>query len=335
MTDTILAQVRGIYPQVVPQLLQKPNVVACGIGYKVTEQGQTDQLSLVVSVVRKLPKSELTSQALIPSSVDGMVTDVVETGKIRALMPGPTDRYRPAQPGISIGHYQITAGTFGLLVRRRGELFIISNNHVLANSNAAQAGDLILQPGPADGGTTADRIATLAEFVPLDFGQEEGTCSIAQTIASLLNALANLSGSSHRLQAVQMTAGRNLMDVALARPDSADLVSPQIMNIGLPTGVAEPTLGLAIQKMGRTTGLTQGTVQQIDVTVNVDYHGQTAHFTDQVIAGRMSSPGDSGSSILDMQRRVVGLLFAGSDQVTIFTPIQTILDRLELEVITG
>ena len=48
----------------------------------------------------------------------------------------------------------------------------------------------------------------------------------------------------------------------------------------------------------------------------------------------MSGPGDSGASVLDMDRQAVGLLFAGSERVTIFTPIQRVLDRFEVDIIT-
>jgi hypothetical protein len=237
-------------------------------------------------------------------------------------------------PGISLGHYRITAGTLGLVVQRGAESFILSNNHVLAHCNAAQIGDSIWQPAPVDGGTSADRIATLAEFQPLDFGEQAGECQVADLIARFLNTLAGATGSSHRMRAVQQTAGSNLMDAALARPDAPDLITPEILGLGLPTGVADPHLGQQVQKVGRTTGHTQGVVQQIDVTVQVDYDGRTAHFTDQIIASRMSSPGDSGSAILDLERRAVGLLFAGSEQVTIFTPLQRVLDHFGVEVVT-
>jgi len=291
---------------------------------------QTDELSLIVSVEQKVPAAQLTAQDLIPKTVDGFLTDVVETGHIRALKA----RYRPAQPGISIGHYHITAGTLGLVVQRGAERFILSNNHVLANCNAAQIGDPIWQPGPVDGGTSADRLATLAEFQPLDFGEQTGECQIADLTARFLNTLAGATGSSHRMRPVQQTAGSNLMDAALARPVAPGLITPEILGLGLPNGVSEPHLGQQVQKVGRTTGHTQGVVQQIDVTVQVDYNGRTIRFTDQIIAGHMSSPGDSGSAILDMERRAVGLLFAGSEQVTIFTPLQRVLDHFGVEIVT-
>lgn len=325
-----LTQAREIYQQVVSEFFQRRNVIGVGIGYKNSEGNATGDLSLIISVTHKLPVEQLSAQDLIPKVFHDLLTDVVEMGHFRAFAGDPRMRRRPAQPGISIGHHAITAGTLGLLVQRDGVPYILSNNHVLANCNNAQAGDAIYQPGPTDGGTAQDRIATLADFEPLDFGQKAGECSIAGAMATWLNLLAKLTGSSHRLEPVQMTPGDNGMDVALARPISPDMVTPAVLDVGPLTGVAEPQLGMAVQKMGRTTGLTQGVVTQIDVTVNVDYSGRTVRFVNQVFASPMSAPGDSGSGILDMNRRAVGLLFGGSDRATIFTPIQRILDRFNV-----
>jgi hypothetical protein len=324
-----------IYRQAVGDLFRRKHVVACGLGYKICGAVQTDELSLVVSVTRKVPNSELNLEDLIPQAVSGLPTDVVETGRIRAQMPEDYRvRRRPGQPGISIGHSEVTAGTFGLLVQRGDQLYILSNNHVLANCNAAATGDAIYQPGPADSGTAADQIATLAEHEPLDFGDNPGECHIARTLATFMNYIARLTGSDHRLEPVKQTPGLNLMDAALALPDAPSLVVSEVLGIGIPTGLGEPYLGQTVQKAGRTTGTTQGIVTQVNVTVDVDYAGRTARFTDQVFASPMSHPGDSGSGILDMERQAVGLLFAGSERVTIFTPLERILTRFAVELVT-
>lgn len=324
------------YNKAVDHVFRLRHVVACGLGYKVKDGKQTDTLSLIVSVVRKVPAAELAPQDLVPQTIEGMVTDVVETGRLRALIPlDPRGRWRPAQPGISIGHKDITAGTFGLLVQREGEPLILSNNHVLADTNAATIGDPIYQPGPADGGTANDRLASLLEFEPLDFGDSPAQCQIAETLAGFLNTLARLTGSEHRLQTIRQTAGLNVMDAALARPDRPELVKAEILGIGTPIGVSDPSLGQRVQKTGRTTGHTQGTITQVHVTVDVDYLGRKARFVDQIFASSMSSPGDSGSAILDMEQQAVGLLFAGSEHVTIFTPLRRVLNRFGVTLITG
>ncbi len=336
----VAEEAQSVAKQAVSFFFGRQNVVACGLGFKVSRGQQTDELSLVVSVTRKVPAAQLATKDLIPKAFAGLRTDVVETGRIRAFgtLPSagedPRVRRRPAQPGISIGHRDITAGTFGLLVRKGGSVFILSNNHVLADSNAAKIGDPIYQPGTADGGTAIDQVASLVEFETLDFGDSQAECAIAQTIARTLNLLARLAGSSHRLTAVLETSGLNLMDAALALPDQASLVTHEILGVGTPRGLAEPFLGQEVQKMGRTTGLTTGTITQVSVTANVEYAGRTARFTDQVFAGPMSSPGDSGSSVLDMDRRVIGLVFAGSEQATIITPIGRILDRFGVDLVT-
>lgn len=330
----LLDNARRIYEDVAEELFHRKHVVACGLGYKIRGGRPTDQLSLMVSVTRKVPASDLASQDLIPQTVSGLETDVVESGHIRALVEDPHARRRPAQPGISLGHRDITTGTLGLLVQREGLALILSNNHVLANTNAAEVGDPIYQPGPADGGILNDKLATLLEFEPLDFGDAPATCAVAETMATILNTLADLTGSSHRLQPVQATPALNQMDAALALPDQPNLVIPDILGIGIPTGAAAPHLGLEVQKMGRTTGYTRGIVTQVNVTVDVDYAGRKARFTDQIFTTPMSGPGDSGSGVLNMGRQAVGLLFAGSERVTIFTPIQRVLDRFEVDIIT-
>ena len=217
-------------------------------------------------------------------------------------------------------------------MHRGGEVFVLSNNHVLADTNQGRQGDAILQPGPSDGGTADDRIATLADTVPLDFGTSSSDCPVAEWSARLLNYVAGALGSSHQLQAVKQTAGVNRVDAALACPLAPELVKNEILHIGVPTGVGAAGLGMEVQKTGRTTGHTRGTITQIDATLRIDYDGRAALFTGQVVAGPMSQPGDSGSAVLDMDGRVVGLLFAGSDAATVINPIDDVLSALDVEL---
>ncbi|HID88817.1 MAG TPA: hypothetical protein EYP52_03805 [Anaerolineae bacterium] len=331
MNEAYVAEAGQIKRRYQYELLARRNVVACGIGYKVSKGIRTDEISIIVSVTHKVDPSALSVEDLVPRELEGVRTDVVETGILRAHQK-PTDRWRPAPPGVSIGHSQVTAGTFGCLVRRGEEIFLLSNNHVLADLNRGRPGDPILQPGTADGGTMEDRIGTLAEFTPLDFGTEEPECQVARWLAQGLNRLAALVGSSHRLQPVRQTPGINRVDAALARPLSPDLVTNEILYIGTPVGVGTATLGTRVQKTGRTTGYTTGTITQIDATVRIDYYGPSALFEGQLVASPMSQPGDSGSAVLDMEEHVVGLLFAGSDAATIINPIDEVLTALDVEI---
>ncbi|MDT8369546.1 MAG: hypothetical protein RQ745_10090 [Longimicrobiales bacterium] len=311
-------------------LLGREGVVAVGIGFKVSAGRRTDQRCIACSVIEKKPQALLDEVDRVPPVLDGVRTDVVQTGRIRALMVR-TERQRPSPGGVSIAHPGVTAGTLGCVVRRNGAPMILSNNHVLADSNDAEIGDPIYQPGPADGGTSADTIAHLEDFVPISFtgGDPDTECPVGSGIAGLLNALAALSGSRTRVRTVRIQEEANLVDAALARPISADAVEDRILEIGTPSGIAEGALGMEVQKSGRTTALTRGEIIQVDVTVEVNFGaGRVARFTDQLMAGPMSQGGDSGSAVLDSKRNVVGLLFAGSDSTTIINRIQNVNDLL-------
>jgi hypothetical protein len=166
-------------------LLSLPNVVGVAVGHKQKNGVQTRKLCIVVLVEEKKKRQDLPEDSLIPEEIDGMQTDVVQSGKLETGTTGPwygkrldrRARMRPARPGLSIGHYRVSAGTFGAVVydRENGEPFILSNNHVLANATDGRdglslPGDLILQPGSRDGGNNpADAIGTLHRYVPLRF----------------------------------------------------------------------------------------------------------------------------------------------------------------------
>jgi hypothetical protein len=324
-----LSNLRGVLQENRNQLLTRANVVATGIGYKVSGGKKTSTLCIICSVVQKLPQSKLSAQEMIPSSIGGLPTDVVQTGVIRALQ-SHTARYRPAPGGVSIGHKDITAGTLGCLVKKGGEFFILSNNHVLANSNAAQIGDAILQPGVYDGGRFPDdHIANLEAFVPISFTGGQSGCSTARGIADFLNSIAKAMGSGARLQAITTQAEDNLVDAAIARLLNPADVKDEVLKIGTIQGTASGALGMAIKKSGRTTSLTTGEIQQVNVTSTVQYgENQTAVFTDQLLAGAMSQGGDSGSAVLDSNNRLIGLLFAGSENSTIINRIENVFSAL-------
>jgi hypothetical protein len=115
MTTELMAQVKQVKGAYVYDLLGKRNVVGVGLGYKISQGVNTGELSLIVSVARKVNPSALAAKDLVPRALDSVKTDVVETGVIRAFDLGPRDRWRPVvPPGVTVGHYSITAGTFDL-----------------------------------------------------------------------------------------------------------------------------------------------------------------------------------------------------------------------------
>jgi hypothetical protein len=334
---TTLRQVRDAKDKHKEFILSRPNVVGVGAGYKTTAGELTDQVCVVALVSKKVPLKDLPPETRIPSMVEEISTDVLEVGVLRALQ-SRTDRWRPAPPGVSLGHYRITAGTFGCVVRDRmtSERLILSNNHVLANENDASEGDLILQPGTADSGQVGlDAIATLLRFVPLTY---EGTsapptsCLPVSWLAQLAQRL-GWSGLAQKLQQ-KVVAAVNLVDAAVARPLEEGLLMDEILGIGLVRGTTTATLGMTVRKSGRTTELTSGQVNLVDSTVVVNYSGgRTARFENQILTSPMSQGGDSGSLLVAGGTELaVGLLFAGSDQITIHNPIQVALDQLAVHL---
>lgn len=316
------------------ELMSKANVVGVGVGYRQQGGIYTDEVALVVFVRTKLPMQQLAYEDVVPSQLDGYGVDVLEVGDVRPF----NDRtivWRPAPGGVSIGHYLITAGTFGSVVRDRNthELLILSNNHVLANSNYGDVGDSILQPGPYDGGSTMYHvIAHLARFVPIEFSITLPTCNLSKAYVAVGNFIARLLGSSHRFDVIKQQEVVNYVDAAVAYPTDDDIVSDEILEIGTVLGAIPAELGMSVHKSGRTTGYTSGFITALHADIAVNYgEGRTAMFSDQILTGPISMPGDSGSLLVAKDEPyAVGLLFAGSDDITVYNPIQYVISALEI-----
>ncbi|HMD87748.1 MAG TPA: hypothetical protein VKF38_01170 [Anaerolineaceae bacterium] len=330
-------QAKTIYQR---KLLASQNVVGLGTAYKMVAGQATRELCLATLVTKKVSSAVLAPEDKIPPKIGGVYTDVIEVGHLVA-QASQTTRCRPAVPGVSIGHYKITAGTFGCVVRDRqsNARMILSNNHVLANSNAALVGDPILQPGAIDGGKQGDdTVGFLSRFHPITFGDPPQPTDWQNTVLQFVQqlGLANLL-SSLGLQNLLGSLGihqptNNVIDCAVARPVNDTIIGDDILEIGKISGTLPASLGLLVRKSGRSTGLTTGSVIVVDATVSVDYEaGQSAHFDNQILTSPMSKPGDSGSLLVAANtQQAVGLLFAGSDQTTIYNPIQAVLDSLEV-----
>lgn len=321
------------------KLLALQNVVGIGVGYKTSGAEDTGEPCFVIYVQKKLSPGDLSRKQVVPRKIDGLNTDVVESGVFRMLNVR-TSRERPCQPGVSIGHYKSTAGTLGAVVkdRKTGELMVLSNNHVLANGSSiqearAKTGDPILQPGPYDGGTINDRIGVLHRYVPLVKTVSRADCPVASAVARGGTRLLNLLVADYELRLYKHFKNENVVDCALAKLDSPDLVLATVLEVGEVTGTAEIRPGQQVQKSGRTTGITSGKVKSVGTTLQVEMkNDEKVWFSDQVVAEMASQPGDSGALILNPERKAVGLLFAGSDKLTVFNRIDAVLERLEVEL---
>ncbi len=153
------------------------------IGARAVDKVDPIQRSISLGVARKGPNNfrlaiRIQTRALeMAPVVEAFVkhakgeADVVYIGRIvKRQVPWTQQRLRPLEIGGSIGHFKITAGTLGCFVRKRSgsAVRILSNNHVLANENAAKKGDAIIQPGRYDGGLKGkDTVGSLDTFVRL------------------------------------------------------------------------------------------------------------------------------------------------------------------------
>lgn len=321
------------------RILGMKNVVGVGVGYKHVGLTRTERPAIIVFVKKKEAHENLAREHMVPFKINGLETDVIEIGEVRLLGDERTKLVRPAQPGLSIGHYRISAGTFGAVVKDRnsGEKLILSNNHILANATDGKdgrsaIGDPILQPGEYDGGTKDDRIATLIRFIPLQKGEAPATCPVANGAARIANILVQAVRPNYQLRFFKRGGTANLVDCAVARPVRADIINDEIVGLGKVNGITEAKSGMPVVKSGRTTGITKGTVTAVGATLDVKLDDEnSAYFSDQVITNMKSQGGDSGSLVLTEGNKAVGLLFAGSDKVTVFNRIQTVLDKLNVE----
>lgn len=267
----------------------------------------------------------------LPAAVDGVPVDVEVTGEILALgqapqalegkgKPGigsssinPASRFaRPVPIGVSTGNEgECSAGTISARVKdASGNVYALSNNHVYALENSAPLGSHVLQPGLYDTNCSFDAnnvIGTLAAFKPIVFS----------------------------------TSANNVIDAAIASTTTGNLGNSTPSNgYGTPSSTTSAAaVNMSVQKYGRTTSLTIGTVTGINATVNVGYSSGTARFVQQIVVQSRRAfikPGDSGSLLVrnTTSANPVGLLFAGTSSGTyaVANPIGPVLDSLKVTV---
>jgi hypothetical protein len=295
------------------------NIVGVGLGSNLDDpaSGLEPGAACVNVYVAEPCSAESVKQTLASSlgvraaADDDVPVNIIRTGIIDAQPH--RFKIRPAPGGVSCGHFKITAGTLGCLSRGRRSprdrrILILSNNHVLANSNSAQFGDSIIQPGRADGGVSpGDRIAILERFVPINFSGGANVVDCATGWAwsdRVRRELVYLSGGQRRFFRIS-------------------------------SSIVPCRLGMTVGKSGRTTQLTVGRITDCNATIRVNYGaGRVALFRDQItirgLSGDFSAGGDSGSVIWtwDSQRNPVGLLFAGGGGFTFANKNRTRAFRL-------
>lgn len=255
---------------------------------------------------KKIGLNYLPSDKLIPIKYKGIETDVVESGEFESL--GFTDRIRPVPGGYSIGSSEVPlGGTMSCMVHHNGEYYILGCNHFLAFFNTLPLGTSIIQPSLNDHGVAPrDTVAALYKFIPLQ-----------------------LVTSTH--------SSENYVDCAIAKISNMSLVSNKIALLGAIHKIILPSLDQSVRKVGKTTGITYGYVTAFHATTRLNISTtKELIFKDQIITTAMADKGDSGSLLMDLNNNAVGMIVGGSiKSKTTVTPITTVLNSLNVELVTG
>ncbi|HET7226514.1 MAG TPA: hypothetical protein VFK69_12460 [Candidatus Eisenbacteria bacterium] len=292
-----VALVMGIQDRHTPELMRIPGVIGTGTG--ATADGRPE---VVVFTDRA-------GVAGIPAAEEGVIVEARTVGKVVAYV-SPFSRRGgaggPLEMGTSTGNdLECSAGTLGCVATKGSTRYFLSNNHVFARENAASSGERIDAPGRYDGhpkcAQTA-QCATLANYVKVSFTSNNTVdCALAQPVAGLSYTAGEAGGYA---------------------PTST---------------VAGAYIGQPVKKTGRTSGLTTGTVQAINVTIQVQYSSGVATFVNQIeTPGNFIRSGDSGSLMVEQStNNPVGLCFAGGGGGSFENPIGPVLQALGGATIVG
>jgi hypothetical protein len=210
-----------------------------------------------------------------------------------------------------------------------GKQYLLSNNHVLARSDQATAGENIVQPGliddnctPFGDGGSETLVGTLTGFVPL-----KSSNNVDAAIAQVNTGMVNASGAILELGARQSNG-----TLAAAPPGTSST-----------GGKGETgTIGMTVAKSGRTTGLTCAAISAVSLSVQVSYYtncAETDPYTTKTYSNQLaisgnefSDAGDSGSLVVDTgSAEPVGLFFAGG----VANPASEVLSELSSQVGNG
>ncbi|HXV12980.1 MAG TPA: hypothetical protein VEC56_02120 [Candidatus Krumholzibacteria bacterium] len=320
-------QAIAIHNRAVPGILSTKGIVGTAIG--------ADDNGLPVV---KIYTSGPIAKGPLPQDVGGLPIVIEETGPIKAYKggggggsSGQAKQTPPVKMGTSGGwRFDLAngfccGGTLGSLVQKGGTKYVLSNYHVLyadivngGNSRTAQAGDPVIQPGLIDVACNANTAQNIASLVANggtlpDPGNPD---AVDAAIASVTSGMVDETGS--------------------------------ILNVGtISATTRSAAVGLAVKKMGRTTGLTRSTISGINGAFSIQYENECAggasfvqSYSGQIVISNrrcgFQNGGDSGSLLVEdvtTNPRAVGLCFAGSvtcnnSAIAIANPIGDVLSKL-------
>ncbi|MGH8948601.1 MAG: hypothetical protein ACRDXF_07050 [Acidimicrobiia bacterium] len=301
------------------EFLNRPGVTGVDIGYKEVDGKPTDVIAIRVLVQNK---RDVRPEDRIPEAIEGFPTDVIQ----RRFEPQVLTRdgadlvtqvdakeYEQLKGGISIGPWRLVrgaalGGTLGLPVvdKTTGKPMLLSNYHVMCVDKSWSIGDVMIQPARVDQGTNPNSVVAYLQRGVLG---DKVDCAVAEVTMRSIEC--------------------------------------DIVDIGKVSGKTNvPSLGQTVRKRGRTTGLTFGIVDTVDLTIVVNYGPDVGDVTltnqigvrpDTTQSPKFSDSGDSGSVLVNDAGDVVGLHCAGnSDEgYGVSNPIDEVLVALNVSICTA
>jgi hypothetical protein len=299
-----------------PALMRIDGVVGTGTGASTTGQP-------IITVYSE----HALGAGRLPAQIDGIPVVEEVTGKIIAMKGGgggvshtakqtpPIQLGTSGSPALDIANGFCCGGTLGSLVTGGGKQYILSNSHVFAgdvvsggNGRVSTIGDDIIQPGLIDVNCSAAGAQVVADL------------STGSTLFPP-NSTPNIDAALAEVRAGMVRTDGSILEIGV-----------------LSHNTVAASVGQAVKKSGRTTGLTRSTITGLNATISVGYSDEcagssfTKTFTGQIIirnrSSRFLNSGDSGSLMVEdvaTNPRAVGLLYAGSSTTAVAQPINSVL----------
>lgn len=344
-----------------------PEGVGVMFGNKIRNGEYTGEPSVVFTVEKKLPLSEIPSDQILPSSVeiDGVIysTDVFESGIIETfacpssvtnacyswqrVAPGNRGTIRPLKGGVSLTsqNLQGTVGTLGFLAvdTATGALVGVTNNHVviadafytsqrtLPGLIQNETNDSAYQTGDIQPSSSSLKIGEVVRYVPISsaplYNQVDGA------LVSIDQSVMSNSESYKQFG----LSGTSVMPFATTSEIDALVGNVNVSSSGRSSGVKQGSLcGLAIQGVSFVVAVSGFKKQG---TPTVAYFNNCISFTR--VNPDCPDPiyrGDSGSGLIANiggVDKIVGLVFAGGETLGIAARIDEVASQLGIQAWNG
>ena len=289
-----------------------PGVNAVGIGRKKKNGALTNELAIVVFLAHKKTLAELSEAERIPDNIEGFPTDVIEQPESRPLIKG----------GVQIEADSVgLVGTLSCFARTTdtpNRIVLLTNRHVLLpDGDSAELNKEVGQP----------QYCTICSRCCTDF--------VGRVLRSSTTFDPNI-------------------DAAIATLNSDVAWVPEIIDIGKIKGtytlVDNDILAeYKVQKVGRTTNYTLGKVTHIHFSfrVKTNVKDPATDKAEKQMHGQMriealppyqhfGEAGDSGSAIVNLDNKIVGLLHSGPEDSSyiVACPIAAVESQLQIHILT-